>query len=258
MSRSAAIEAFLRSGVAPPEWEAWRGDAEAGQRMVRQVLQRILVHRASGAPLGRRDAPEGAGEQLVRRASAMLDGLLSPEEAAQLKRQLPGMVRVVTVDGFSDQVRELSVDDAWCLANIVLEDMGAPPLSDAAPQLDGLCLADQVWVPPGAFSPPTDRVDVLVHEVAHLLHTVSRERLELVGSGPVLEVPPVHHETFAYACELWACRELRPDGAPGDLDVVVQDIFLADARVNRVVLLELLRSAERAGWSALLALAGHA
>jgi len=109
-------------------------------------------------------------------------------------------------------------------------------------------------VPPGAFRPPSERVDVLVHEVAHLLHTVERGRLGLSGGGPVLCVPAVHHETFAYACELWACREVRSPDARAKLEDIVQDIVLADARVSRSHLLALLRQAEVEGWTALLQL----
>jgi len=185
----------------------------------------------------------------------MLDGLLGPEEAIQLKAVLPSRVRVVTVDGFEMQVAELSLDDAWCLANIVLEDMGAPPLSDGAPQLDGLCVADHVWVPPGAFARRSPSVDVLVHEVAHLLHTVARPALGLSGEGPVLVLRPERHETFAYACELWACREYAP--VPRDpLELTVQNIVLADARVDRAELSEVLQHAEQAGWTALRELVG--
>ena len=66
-----------------------------------------------------------------------------------------------------------------------------------------------------------------------------------------------HHETFAYACELWACRSRQPSTERGKLDAVVQDIVLADARVSRQVLFELLRAAELDGWSALLRVTGR-
>jgi hypothetical protein len=160
---------------------------------------------------------------------------------------------VVTVQDFAAQVRALPIEDAWCLANIVLEDMGAPPLSDDAPQLDGICTADAMWVPPGAFRPATPTTDVLVHEVAHLFHTVDRSLFGLSGTGPVWIIPPDAHETFAYACELWACRERTPPKDRTDVSEAVECVRMADARVDMGSLRDLLVAADVEGWRAIRA-----
>ncbi|MBO86499.1 MAG: hypothetical protein CL927_14180, partial [Deltaproteobacteria bacterium] len=161
---------------------------------------------------------------------------------------MPSRMRVVTVADFAQTVQDLPLDDAWCLANIVLEDMGAPPLSDDAPQLDGICTADAMWVPPGAFRPATPVSDVLVHELAHMFHTVDRKKMGLDGAGPIWRIPTVHHETFAYACELWACRERRTPADRPDLSESVEGVRMADARVEMDELRSILEAADAGGW----------
>jgi hypothetical protein len=152
------------------------------------------------------------------------------------------------MDELAGQLDELSLEDGWCLCNILLEDMGAPPLSDDAPQLDGLCSGGRIWVPPGAFSPPSQRVDVLVHEVAHLLHSPASAGSVLSQDGPLVDVPGDQHETFAYACELWACLRDRESAA---VDRVARETAMTDPRVDRVRLARALRAAAQGGWSAL-------
>lgn len=217
---------------------------------MRRVLERLLYHRANGAPLGRRSEPAQARAILVRRVEPMIRGLFADAHAQSVLGALPTCLRVVTVEGFAERVSSLSLEDAWCLANIVLEDMGAPPLSDGAPQLDGLCLGTEMWVPPGAFGPPSRSADVLVHEVAHLLHTASGGSLGLAGSGPPFPVPRADHETFAYACELWACRERMAEWEPGWIQEVADRVYMADARVDIPTLSGVLAEAERDGWGA--------
>ena len=249
MSKSRTIEVFLSSGEVDPSWSGWGGDAEAGERALRGFLERVLVYRSRGAPLGKRTVPANAHLVLTRRVRPMVTGLFDSERAERILSALPRCMQVATVDGFAHQVQALSLADAWCLANIVLEDMGAPPLSDAAPQLDGLCLGHEMWVPPGAFASTRSAADVLVHEVAHLLHSVPAERLQLCGIGPPIPVPPEQYETFAYACELWACCERQPSPPPGWIRSAVDTVYMADPRVDIPVLRTLLTEAERHGWA---------
>ncbi len=253
MAVSAAIERFIYHGDADPGWSAWDGDHQAGSAALRRVLERILQHRAAGAPLGLRSVPVDASEILLRRITSIVFGLFPDSHAQAVLEALPSRMYVVTVQDFAAQVRSLPVEDAWCLANIVLEDMGAPPLSDDAPQLDGICTADAMWVPPGAFRPATPTVDVLVHEVAHLFHTVDRSLLGLSGVGPMWRIPADAHETFAYACELWACRERTPPSERTGVAESVEWVRMADARVDMESLRDLLLAADTQGWQAIRA-----
>ena len=251
MTRSEFIDAYLATGEVDPDWAPWGGDAVAGAASLVRVLDRIVAYRAGGAPLARRKPPASPHKALLKRVNALIDGLLAPDEAAALRAALPERVRVVTVANLTTHLSALPVDDAWALTNIVLEDMGAPPLSDGAPQLDGLCTAGQIWIPPGAFTRPTERIDVLVHEVAHLIHSLDRSALGLPGEGALIAVPDDQHETFAYACELWVCQ-LRVGATPAQLQTLARDVGLEDSRVDSARLSEALVAASQQGWPGLL------
>lgn len=248
MSRSATIEAFVLSGQPPADWSAWSGGQDEGTAVLRRLLVRIVHHRHSRAPLASRQPPADPVAVLWARVEGMAQGLLGAVGAARLAAALPARLRVVTVDELADQLDELSLEDGWCLCNILLEDMGAPPLSDHAPQLDGLCSGGRIWVPPGAFTPATDRVDVLVHEVAHLLHSVAPAGAATAQDAPLVPVPSDQHETFAYACELWACRRGQPEA---DVERLARETAMTDPRVDRARLALALRAAAEGGWVAL-------
>jgi hypothetical protein len=63
-------------------------------------------------------------------------------------------------------------------------------------------------------------------------------------------VPARHHETFAYACELWACRERLDVASEEWIPEALNAIFMADPRVDIPLLGSVLRQSEAAGWSA--------
>lgn len=253
MGRSEVIEAFLATGQAPQDWSAWQGDAARADATMRRVLVRIVAHRCEGAPLRGRMPKVDPARVVLRRTWPMLQGLLAADEAAALADLLRDRVCVVTPESYASDITTLSLEDAWTLANVLLEDLGAPPISDDTPQLDGLCASGRAWVPPGGLRPPTRTTDVVVHEVAHLLHTLTRQDLGLQGGhGTLLPVPPALYESFAYACELWACR----DGSGVDDATVAQAMqaaHLMDVRVDHGRLASALGAAAHGGWSGLLA-----
>lgn len=253
MSRSEAIEAFLASGVAPSDWSPWAEGAAQGEATIRRVLVRVVAHRCEGAPLRHRLPDVEPAEVVLRRVRPMLAGLLRPDEAEALGRLLQERVCVVTPESYATDIRLLSLEDAWTLANVLLEDLGVPPISDDTPQLDGLCASGRAWVPPGGLRPATRTTDVVVHEVAHLLHTLTRQDLGLDGAhGPLLHVPEDRYESFAYACELWSCS-----GESGvsceTVAEAMQAAHLMDVRVDRGRLAAALTGAARSGWPGLIA-----
>jgi hypothetical protein len=252
VARSEAIEAFLATGSPPPDWSAWGGDVAAAEATIRRVLVRIVAHRCEGAPLRGRVPADDPGEVVLRRVRPMLRGLLPAEEVDALGRLLKERVCVVTPESYASDIRLLTLEDAWTLANVLLEDLGAPPISDDTPQLDGLCAAGHAWVPPGGLRPPTATTDVVVHEVAHLLHTLTPRDLGLgEGRTPLLPVPPDRTESFAYACELWSCR----DGAgvtERAVAAAMHEARLMDVRVDHDRLAAALAGAARGGWAGLL------
>jgi len=252
MARSEAIEAFLATGLAPTDWSPWDGDIDRAEATMRRILVRIVVHRCEGAPLRGRMPEVDPAEVVLKRVKPMLVGLLPPDEAEALTRLLRDRVCVVTPESYATDITRLGLEDAWSLANVLLEDLGAPPISDDTPQLDGLCAAGRAWVPPGGLRAPTRTTDVVVHEVAHLLHTLSRSDLGLgTDSTPLVPVPPPLYESFAYACELWSCR----DGDGVRCSVVTEAMHAAhlmDVRVDHERLGSALEAAADHGWRGLM------
>lgn len=252
MSPSDAVERFLSSGVYDGRFPGWEGNAverrRRGEATLRDVLRRVVSRAADHAPLGGRAVPRDAEQRVRARVTPLLTGLFPPGEAGTLLELLPPRVVVVAPSTFGAVVEQVPLRTAWDLANLLLDDVGAPPLADDVPELDGLCAAGRAFVLPRALEGDATFPDVVVHEVAHLLHTVPRSELGLAADpDTVLRIPPRRRETFAYACEVWTCalrcgdgearaRALgvweRGDGGPDD-----------DARVDRARLAELLSRA---------------
>lgn len=258
MSKSEHVERFLATGEHDPAFPAWGGDAARGAGALGRVLRRVVRWRSQGAPLPAQPAPAHPDALVRQRVSALLEGLFPADEAAALLQALPARVEVVTVDRFCDGLTDLPLEVQWTLANLLLDDLGAPPLADDAPQLDGFCADGRAWVLPRAFAPGDGLDDVLVHEVAHLLHDLPRSAVGLTPPGaPVLDVPLRQRETWAYACEVWAWAT-RDDPTPAVLAARVTPSehgrAHTDARVDARLLHRILADAvarPAAGWATL-------
>lgn len=260
MSISDAIERFIGTGEVDPRFPDWEGSAverrERGTAACRDVLKRIVGYRSARGP-GRR-MPEDLGGRVRERVRPMVEGLhaagVLPEAAAFL-HTLDRRVHVVTPNTFGALVDTVPLDVGWDLANLLLDDLGAPPLSDDTPELDGLCNGGHAWLLPRAFAEARPWSDVVVHEVAHLLHTMRRS--EITGgdksAGVLLPVPPRRRETFAYACEVWACIDrMAPESRSAALVDYRDSATPPDARVDRQALDRLLAAAAGGGaWGSL-------
>ncbi len=204
-SRSETVDRFLATGEHDPTFPAWDGDARAGAAALRAVLRRIVAWRAEGAPIRPRRVPRSATRQVLDRVRALTTELFDPAEAQVVTPALAERVEVMTVGRFVAGADDLPPDDLWSLANVLLDEMGAPPVSGDAPQLDGICAAGRAWVTPGAFRARPDGSDVVLHEVAHLLHALRRGDVGLDREDePLVDIPVHQHETWAYACEIWS------------------------------------------------------
>jgi hypothetical protein len=264
MTISAAIESFVATGSHDPEFEAWEGPRARRRRLgdetLRRVLRRIVAWRADNAPLRPRDAPGDVAGVLRDRVTPMVEGVLGPVDASAVLQVLPSRVEVVTVAAFGRQSATVDLELAWTLANFLLDDLGAPTLADDAPRLDGFCEAGRAWVLPSAFDPPTLTTDVLAHEVAHLLHELTRsdvglERVDL----PIIPVPHSLRETYAYAAEVWACTSRAlPHGSARRTQIAnyLRERPVLHARVDQAALGRALTRAaddDGAGWAHILA-----
>src|SRR4030095_671989 len=204
------VEAFLMTGEHDPQFPDWPGNLAArraaGTATMRDVLVRVTQWRANRAPLSLGRIPPDAVERVRSRIAPLLRGLFDADEAAKLLSALPERVVVLSPSTFAAQVSDLPLRMAWDLANVLLDAVGAPPLGDDAPELDGLCDAGRAFVLPAALRSEEPFPDVVVHEVAHLLHIVPAAEGGLGPvATPILAIPPRERETCAYACELWPC-----------------------------------------------------
>jgi hypothetical protein len=236
------IEQYLLTGEPPP----WRRVPPAARRAVelrlRQVLVAVVRHRAARAPFRRpRAAPEAPA--LAARIAPMLHGLLEPGIAARALAVLPGRLVIPQVRTFAEDIDQVDLPEAWSLANLLLDDLGAPPISDDTPVLDGLCAAGRAFVAARAVDGAGEAGggrDVVVHELAHLLHTLPGGVFGVSpADAPLLRVPPARQEPFAWAAERLCCR-LREGRWPP------LDAALHDRRVDLDTLRRLSAAAEAA------------
>ena len=243
MTVSESVERFLASGEHDPRFRSWEGSAaerrQRGDAQLRRILQRIVGWRAQHAPLPPQDPPDDATAQVRARVTPMLRGMFCADEADLLVAALPQHVTVVTVAGFPDLAARLPLALLWRLANLLLDDMGAPPLADDLPQLEGFCEDGRAWVLPRAFDQDSTRdgvpvvSDTIVHEVAHLLHEVRRDQVGLApGRRRILSIAPAGRETFAWTCEIWACIARQPDAAVDRVTALLSQAHLVDPRVD--------------------------
>jgi hypothetical protein len=255
-----AVESFLMTGEHDPQFPDWAGNLAArraaGSAAMRDMLVRVTRWRAHRAPLSLGRSPPDAIARVRARIAPLVEGLFDPDDAAMLLSTLPQRVVVLTPATFAAQVADLPLRMGWDLSNVLLDAVGAPPLGDDAPELDGLCDAGRAFVLPSALLSDEPFPDVVVHEVAHLLHVVPAAEVGLAQvRGPILPIPPRERETFAYACEVWAAA------TRGGLEGTVERLrrftgAVNDARVNRRTLDGLLGDAAKRpteGWSVLRA-----
>ncbi len=247
------IERFLATGRVPPGFRGWPGEAASRRAEATSTLQnilcRIVAWRARRAPLRLGAPPVDVAGRVRDRTRRAVEGLFDPPDAAQVLAELPARVRVVTAASYPTLVDALPLDRAWDLANLLLDHMGAPTLSDDVPRLDALCCGGTAYLIPAAFTPRPD-ADVVLHECVHVLLDSRRGPFGLAPADlPLLAVPVAHHETAAYAVEAWACAERAPGLDPATWGRLAAE----DARVDRAALSDLLERARRESWAGLRA-----
>lgn len=253
------IERFLHTGEVDARAPGWprrsRVERAAAEDSLRAVLAKVVRYRAHRAPGRGRgangDPPELSASALGPRLSPMLEGLLGVEAAGTLLAALPGRLLVPSPQNFEALAARLPPSVAWSLANLLLDDLGAPTLADDVPVLDGFCWDARAYIAGRALRARDlggDARDVVVHELAHLLHDVPNGVFGLrPAKAPPIAVPPARQETFAYAVELFSCR-LRDGRWPSF------DALLHDRRVDAAALVALRLGCEAdlgAGWSLL-------
>ncbi|GDX80519.1 hypothetical protein LBMAG42_23300 [Deltaproteobacteria bacterium] len=236
---SEAVERFLNTGEHDSHFSDFEGDIVARRRVgtaaMRDTLRKVVAWRAKRAPLSSAAIPEDAEARVERRLAALVSGLFPGADGALVLAGLATRVVVVTPRTFGPLIEGVSLEAAWDLANLLLDELGAPPLSDDTPTLEGLCAGGRAWVLPRALNEGATYPEIVVHEGAHLLHTLTRDELGLPGSGHLLRVPPRRRETFAYACEVWAAARMESADTLR-LHELVATAGMGDSRVDRPAL----------------------
>lgn len=262
MQTDEVLERFLATGEFPPGLPGFTGPPaqrrQAAERAVREVLVRIVGWRCSRCPIQLPPEPADAEAVVRARVEPMVRGLLPPSEAALVLRKLPANVFVVTPQRYPELIRGIPPRTAWSLANLLLDAVGAPPLADDTPELDGLCEGSRSFVLPTAFLPQEGTDDILVHEFSHLLHSARRGDVGLgPAADPLLRIAPHDRETFAWACEIWSTLERDPANSRERLDAWRAGPTPDDARIDMPRLRNILERAQAgAGWDALKELVG--
>lgn len=247
------IERFLTTGRVPSGFRGWPGELPARREeataTLRSILVRIVSWRARKAPIRLGAPPPDAADRVRTRIRAAVLGLFDPADAAALLRHLPERVRVVTPASYPTLVAELPLDRAWDLANLLLDQLGAPTLADDVPRLEGMSCGSTAYVLPAAFRDRED-ADVILHETTHVALASRRGVFGLDRRRePLLGLPVAWHETAAYAVEAWACAERTGERDPARWARVADQ----DARVDRGAFAALLTRAREEGWSGLKA-----
>jgi len=262
MGATDAVERFLGTGEYDPRFPDWEGDAvarrSAGAAALRDVLVRVVRWRAERAPLRSPAVPRDAEARVRARIAPLLHGLFDAPLADRLVDRLPNRVVLLNPATFAARVPSLPLRTAWDLANLLLDDLGAPPLGDDAPELDGVCVEGHAWVSPRELGTEEPFPDTLVHEAAHLLHTVGPADLSLDGPpGPFLAIPPRRRETFAYACEVWTgALRAGTEGIGARVAAWRRSSEAGDARIERAeldLLLDAAAAHPERGWATLRA-----
>ncbi len=262
MQTDEVLERFLATGEFPPGLPGFTGPPaqrrQAAERAVREVLVRIVGWRTSRCPIQLPAPPENAEAVVRERVEPMVRGLLPAADAMMVLRKLPACVAVVTPQTYPALIRGVPARTAWDLANLLLDAVGAPPLADDTPELDGLCEGSKSFVLPTAFLPQAGTDDILVHEFAHLLHSARRGDVGLgPAADPILRIAERDRETFAWACEIWSALERDPLTARERLDVWLAGPTPDDARIDQPRLRAIVeRAVGGAGWAALRELVG--
>ncbi|MFN7147582.1 MAG: hypothetical protein ACK4YP_27690, partial [Myxococcota bacterium] len=186
MSASESVERFLSTGEYDPRFPDLLGNIverrRRGTAMLKDVLRRVVAWRAGRSPIAMR-LPTDVPARVRTRIAPLVYGMFDAAEAGVLVEPLAARVVVVTPSTFGALVEDVPLRTAWDLANLLLDDLGAPPLADDTPSLDGLCAAGRAWVPPRAFAADDAFPDVVVYGAAHLLHHVRRADLGVPGDG---------------------------------------------------------------------------
>lgn len=261
------IERYLRTGDTDPYHAAWSAPSFLQRAQLAGAdLKNALVAEVSRQANGW-DPPPAllAIEDLVAftrsKVEPMVRGLFPRAEQDAVLALVEKSVVFLTPSNIEEVLREAKWPRSrWGLANLYLGAIGAELLADDAPRILGLSQETTCFVSPAYFEEEDPFADFVVHEVAHIFHNCKRRTAGLRETRRrewLLDIDFRKRETFAYACEVYACV-LRKANKPADRVALAAELGesfgTGDARVKPGEVAEIVRSAaeRRNGWKAIL------
>lgn len=166
-------------------------------------------------------------------------------------------VLFLTADRIEQAIRTAWFDsNAWSIANTYLVSVGAKPLAASHGGILGLSTDQACYVTAQYLQLPCEHDDYVVHEVAHSFHDCHCTALGLQRTERrkyPLDIHFAHHETFAYACEFYACIARAEPGREGRLarlDALARTWTGNGQHVEPALVTDILRQAicARDGW----------
>jgi hypothetical protein len=178
--RASAIERFLRTGE-----ETWDGSgsgrftraqikedgiyskfAKVGLRILFDLLKGLLPTEAT-------ITPQVTPEAVLQRIHPMINGVVQPDWQAVALRELSHRLFVLNIQGTKAALEaELStgfLSGAWQVLWICFEDHGLTP-RESDLECDGMSAGEFAHVRWSSYSAKDPYSDVVIHEIAHLLH----------------------------------------------------------------------------------------
>jgi hypothetical protein len=206
------IEHYLRTGEADMMGNAWPGDILERGRRQHAELRGALVEEVRQRAKGRthEPVPDNVGVEFTRaKVDRMVRGLFARTEQDLVLATLEKSVVYVTSETVETIIMTHSYDrSAWDIANLYLLSVGAMLLGKNAPSLVGISEETTCYVSPEYFAEDDPFADFIVHEAAHVFHNCKRRTIGLRETRTrewLLDIEYSKRETFAYACEAYAC-----------------------------------------------------
>lgn len=261
------IERYLRTGDTDPYCAAWPSQSFYERvQLAGADLENALVAEVSRRANGWQPPPalvaiEDLHAFTRAKVEPMVRGLFPRAEQDAVMALSEKSVVFLTPGNIEEALRKARwPSSAWDLANLYLGAIGADLLAEDAPPLLGLSEETTCYVSPAYFEQDDPFADYVVHEVAHIFHNCKRHKAGLHETRRrewLLNIDFRKRETFAYACEAYACtlRRARKLAERIALAAELRDSFgTGDAHVEPGEVAAIVRSAaeHRNGWRVIL------
>lgn len=260
------IEKYLRTGDSDPLYAAWGGSFMERANRAHSDLRGALVREVRRLATSLKHHPmlECDTVALTRsKVEPMVRGLFRRAEQETVLGRLERSVVFLTSANIECVLFDQSLDhSAWTLANLYLASVGSELLGEGAPRLVGISEETTCFVSAECFADDDPFADFIVYEAAHIFHNCKRSTLGLLETRKkqwLLDIEYRKRETFAYACEAYACI-LRQGKSPAKRRALAaqyaQQERISDDRVDTGELACIVQaaSAARNGWKVILSL----